>query len=1855
MLKANKGLALIALGILIALIYITAFLLTVISLFEKSNIKYYNFIKIIMRYLLPTISLSFFGQIFESLILIYLCDEKEISDKYNSFECPNKAAKYLFSVLCAFGIFFFINISFITVSIFYKPSFIPDKNNSLTKMGSSSNIIFLFNKIIFIVLTNINTTSKLYTWFMLIVLLVSTFANMIGFTKFNNYENKILKEINKFFSILLFSFISFLIISSIFNGLGFNGTIYFFLFGILISIISAILYKESLNAFSYIDFKVLSSTHEQILYIKKLLYLIKYKHLYREKTLTFDSLVLFNEENCINKNCKLKKYLKSVEKGEPNDFLLFQHCQRLYEIALKKSDDIILKINYVVYLIVQMSKRKLAEKVFYTIKPQLFHLEANFLIYCCNKFIESFNNKSDNIFVEDNKNFMKRIEYDRLNDEFKNDLIHASSLFYEFWNMLNNYYNQGVKNFYKLKNIGKELTILINTIEEKFQMLINIQGENTNLLFLYSEFSQCILNDSNKYDNLKNILESSSKIDKIKDFEVDYTNFDFKFLKGSDEYKYMIISAEEENLGTILNISNNSAKIFGYSQQELIGKKFSSLLPYISQKEFDDYLVKNMNNSKMKFYETLSNQKEYLPQIDELFINAKSKSKYLIQIYVKMMFVQTEESNHAYILTISYLEDINLNKLNDIFQRGILFNLKKKKEEELYKYCIILTDMNFMIQTFTSNCQEHLGLNRNIMNSNVDLTQFISEFNERVDELEKREKLTEKPENFVVHLFEGMHHVKKRISTGMTNIIDIEMSPEKKIAYKRYIAQNNYSESKLITWKTNTFDNYVTTHKSACKGEYTNPKIMNNNLYLGINEKNSNEKMFLLVIKKAEFNNKQFGYIFFFHREEFKCIEKKDNIYKSSIDDINSLLNVENKKELVLPKQVSVNFKSSLGDKEENKTKDNNNDNTMLEIKYSKTQKKIIKMPKSLDSEVIQKQNQGNIVGIIESKIKNILSDELYKKNSPIKKCSFKNSSSHLSLYGKENEKGDNEENSEIFSKQKFFESVLRSMNYVPKCNFNFSLDLKLMSFRPSYSLFKEMNLTEILKTEAEKKMNLTKNLKDKKELIKDSSYDSSLEINESIESEEYSSSKTSFHSGKKSPKKTSEKMKRGVTTKKDINKEYYRVSGLNKIKLMVFDFDQEMVIEKETKEEFKSEVENVLNNFKLDIPILISKDHNDPTARINKFIRKYSNENTRERLIRMDSSQIKNPQAIKKQKELCNKIKTKLNRKEKSITAYILVCFLFILIILGIGGVSLYFILSDLESFKGYLSLIVYAALLRHYTDLGVHHLRMYTLTKINITSETDGTYLYYIYGDTEKNRTKYIKDLYDELQKDFFKGADYLEKVIAIDIKINKNNQDKLYSKSFNNILFGDKLTTRNVSTSYMVGLSQIYSHFYYLIANIQNLEYNAPEIQNFIINALNNGDSGLKEIIDIFIDEITRAKNNHIKISYILISIYFLVLFLMFFPVKRNYSKILLKRDRYISTFYQINISFIKTSILKCKQFLNFINPHESIMNDRKKKGKLNKTIGISNCDDNLISEEQMKNNIDKENIQNLTEKENEKMEDQKSVMIVFIGFLLIIFLYMLIILLEFNKYITKFEIMALYMDHMLHYHNNIINSYNAYNEYLFNNESKVENIPALDFIYKAIDDTFDTLTADLSYLGSNSTEIPGLYEVYVKVQQEQLCKNTKCDPYIESITSLGFFSFVAFMTVEMRVKVNFIKFLLNTSLLPDNPDEKRLVLFNNIHHDVDLMFSFVAIHYIENEITLSLEKILENINSRNNYYIAIYAVFFVFIIVVYLVYWNPFVQETQNQIFNAKEALNIIPIEILESQTNIKSLLGISDLS
>ena len=1873
LIKSYDNLITIISAIVILLIFVTFFLLVIISICQKSSIKYYNVFVTMMRYILPTISMTFFGQIFEFLILLYLCEENEDETKYNSFKCPNETIFYLFSILCIIAVIFLLIISYITISIYYKPLFMRDKNDSLKKISSFSNLFFFFNKILFIVLTSIKTDNIIYIWFMLIVLFISTFANMIYYTKYNNYANNLLKEINKFFSVILFSLMSCLILGKIFSGWGFNGVLYLFLIGIVSAIISAFLYKSQMNSFSHIDFRTINSGCERLMYINAFLNLVKTKHLSREKTLLFDSLILIREENCIDKNCKLKKYLKSKEKGVPNEFILYQYCQHLYEIALKKfPENTVLKVNYIIYLITQMSKRKLAEKVLYTMKFIPFQFERNFLIFCCKKFIESHSLISDYVFKEENKNVMKKIEYDKLHEEFKDDLNKASLLYYDFWQTLNKYHMQGVEVFEKLKSIGKELNILINKIDDEFNKLHNVKGDDANLLYLYSGFIKYILDDKTKYDKLKHVLLSISNVDKIKDFEIDYTNFDPKFYEESDEYKYIMVSAEEENFGTILNISHSASTIFGYTRCELMGKKFWILLPDICKKEFENCLNKITNKLKIKFYEALGNKKEYIPKIDELFISAKNKSKYLIPIYIKMILVQTEESDHAYMMNISYLDDINLNKLNDIFKIGAIFNTNKHKEEKLYKYSIVLTDKNFRIQTFSSNCLEQLGLNTKSMNSNIDITLFIPEFNEAVENLikEKRRKLTDREDKNIMNLEDSYKNV---LSSEVKQNVGINV--DNRIIYKRYIAEKNYSESKLVSWRTDMLENYLANNKSNIEITDINYKNKRLSIFAPIVDKNK-EKLFLLIIQKTEFNNKQVGYTFLFRREHVKCIEKTYGDIKSSINDLST--STKNSKFLSVHKTTITAFKSFEHLKKEkdiefNEKKYMKKDTKELieeEKNNIKIKKKVMKMPKSLDGK------KENIVGIIQSKIKNILKEEPHLKSSIVKKCSFKNFTSQLSLKKENNKNNDDEGDSmefpKYFSDKKLLEKNVKAFNFVPKCNFNFTLNLGLMSFKPSYTLCKASTFNDILKEEAQKKISFYQNLKKDKEKEKEKKEDSSDNYSSSIEyseEDDYSSSNTHSNSKKSIPKKEIEKTSKKVNIKEDIYKEYYRVSGLNKIKFMIFDFEQEMVVEKDNqKKENKSEVENIIINYKLKLPTVMDKDGNDPSVKVNKFLLKYSNKDIpKEKLIRVNSSsQIQNEQKLKKQKESCKKLQTELNKrdKERSIVLYSILCFFLNLILIGMAGFSLYFILSKLYKFRQNISLIVYASLLRYYTNLGIYHTRMYTLTKINITMAGEHIYptgLYYNNTEIIKNKTEYVEKLKKNLDDDFFSGSEYLEKMIGMNIELEKHNEEKLYNISFYNTLLCNNYTFRNVSSSYMVGISEIYSHFYYLIANIEDVEYDSPEVLNFILNAINNAGIVLNDIIDVFINEISQKKKEHITQSYILISVFLILIIIMFFLIKINYSLILEKRDSYISTFYQINLSFINISMKKCEKFLNRLNPNELITNKEDNKNDFDNSVSLSNFDDNALSDKQTKKNGNNNPNQIKLRKGEIKRKKNKSLLFTFITFLLVIFLFLLSPIVEFNNYITNYEYMALYLYHMLHFHNNVLNVHNSFNEYLFNVTATVDNIPAVEYLEKTVQNEYDTFAEDIGFQSEYSVEIPGLNEVFLQIQKEPLCTHDMvvCDAYIEKITSLGYYSFVMFWLNEVKVKVYYAKALQGQESMKTQwsiyPEERAIILYNRLHDDIDTMFNFVALHIIELETTLTADKILEKINSRNHMYITLYTVFIIVIIFLYFFYWNPFITDTQDQIYKTKLTLNIIPVEILDSQTNIKNLLRISDLN
>ena len=137
------------------------------------------------------------------------------------------------------------------------------------------------------------------------------------------------------------------------------------------------------------------------------------------------------------------------------------------------------------------------------------------------------------------------------------------------------------------------------------------------------------------------------------------------------------------------------------------------------------------------------------------------------------------------------------------------------------------------------------------------------------------------------------------------------------------------------------------------------------------------------------------------------------------------------------------------------------------------------------------------------------------------------------------------------------------------------------------------------------------------------------------------------------------------------------------------------------------------------------------------------------------------------------------------------------------------------------------------------------------------------------------------------------------------------------------------------------------------------------------------------------------------------------------------------------------------------------------------------------------------------------------------------------------------------------------------------------------------------------------------------------------------------------------MEIKVKVSYSLIIEEIGnyrgLWSEVLEHRALTLFNNLHNDMDLMYNLVILNYIKLEIKSTMEKIFNYVNSKNKIYIGIYAAFFALIIIAFFFYWNPFITGSHNLIYKTKLTLNIIPVEILESQTNIKSLLGISDLS
>ena len=251
----------------------------------------------------------------------------------------------------------------------------------------------------------------------------------------------------------------------------------------------------------------------------------------------------------------------------------------------------------------------------------------------------------------------------------------------------------------------------------------------------------------------------------------------------------------------------------------------------------------------------------------------------------------------------------------------------------------------------------------------------------------------------------------------------------------------------------------------------------------------------------------------------------------------------------------------------------------------------------------------------------------------------------------------------------------------------------------------------------------------------------------------------------------------------------------------------------------------------------------------------------------------------------------------------------------------------------------------------------------------------------------------------------------------------------------------------------------------------------------------------------------------------------------------------------------------------------------------------------------------------------------------------------------------------ETMGLYIHYMQEFHNNILNLFNSYREFIFFNETKMYNMPIFEYLEAAEKQLYMTFSLDINYIADNCSKIKGLCQIFRQIQQSQNYKSPNIDlsknipdTYMEVVTSLGFYNFISFWIEEIRIKKNYILMLENSH--NQSTIEDRIIYFYNyqtIHPDVNYMFITVILPYITEERKLTMDIIIKEILSENTFYIVILIIFFIISIFIYIFFWRPTINNIKNLIYKTKNMLRIIPVEILEAQTNIKSLLGVSDLN
>ena len=1709
----------------------------------------------------PLMANSFYIPILNILISIYHCSNN-INEYGNNMKCWN-VAYVIHSIVGGIALIFFLILVYLIVNTFFEMK--NNKNSPLAKREVYTDNVIAFIKTFTCISCSFVTGYNAIRIISIINLALYIYLSRRLFLNTNIYYSFKVQQVYTISSFLtMWGFFS-LAVASIATSkkdtIANNLFIYVFIVGAVVIVIGIFVQDKKVRYENMTrPISNAKSPNEVIELIEEIMYLTLNKDENRNYQIKLNGYIQYITASSMLSASSDDIMTKYFDNDDKKGYIyLFLQINKVYQYAISRFPySAALRIHYAIFLNDYLSRKDQA--MIELTDATRYHLtfSEEFIVYQLSKNFENAISSQSLNAVD----VFTTMSYKGMSKKFKSLINKISLLYVDFWSLLSSSDHESAEELSRLNNIGTKINDMVESVQSIFKKMQKIRPYDVEIISEYAMFTSEILNDKKTSDEYKSQLmdlgnETKSTID-----ESNLCHLDLNTVVSSDEYQCVIYSAMAENLGTITHISLSLCGMLGYSKDEILGKSIELILPESFEKAHRKYLRKISNEYKKKF---LNDYNEYINfdiKFKEMNIFLRNKSKYLIPTHVKFAFFPSE-NNTQYFITRVINEGNNGN-----------FNANQYS-------CYILTNSHLVIQNFSSNAINFLGLASNSINTSKEITENIKQFNE--DYLRYLVDIESEEENEVKN--------SKRLSLQNTVVNNSNLlssrnkknndydSLERKLNLKHEIIRKKYSSPTPITWiKTQSMNNSMISEGV-------------NNLTVNQKRKGNIDENFILTVNEIREYDEFLGFIF-----KFECLWyfnlKEKNSFNVSMRDISS--------------PSSTNMVKQ-------KTR-----NTLLP--------------------------DDNI---------------LFSPGNPttMRKELIGESSLHLST-----------KNIAVGDKK-------IDKNFIPDIGKKFTINATSIAFVQHDKTIDENKLRNELRKQAENKISAlnkeNSSLSSSDDEEEDESYESSE--NSSDSNSNYISS-TSSEEERKKRKKTNNSMNN------DNNNGYYHVD-LTKIKLYVYEYKKNVIVENVPQGGNKSQIEIKLkedsgNNPKKDSDTSQSVDASSGNSN-DKITSTQSKKKKKDDSV--SSTLISQEEILKK--EIENALKR--NDSSKSITLLYILSFISLGMLFVKGFIYVFVITNRINVIKNSILLLENSYNIFNDMVMTLYHVR--ELTLLNIEK----------YNNYYSDKDSYYQN-HSETINEYFMDIDQINSImLTLPIQLPTNTSLFLDQVSGAMYYLKDDLSITNITTRFKTVISTVNLSLFHIL----NITYASTYTTNKdIFFFLYNGFNSLYVGLEYQTQYISYLFLNNFNREFISIIIIFVVCELMvfgaYFVVMIAMKEVSVKKNSYLTVFFEIGKRVILKSLAKCEKFsMKYQNENNAAYNSS------NVTDVSSNSEDSdLLNDVSINTSANKTNSkQNQPSSHSKKKNrnysndvqnaNQRYIITLFLVIVSDVVITTLVIIYykQIKDAITIYEA------------ENTIEKYaillfNLLREYMFDKNA----VFLFDAIGTVLPTIFETVylivQTERQKIRNCISKLPSFfYNNYIRINNENIChfsqyeienyyNDTTCEELSGQSAVLGLDKLLMYFFEDIRYLKGLVYFMAEksenekhfkynytvygtkywddyikegASNMTEYWQYSPIIMFNSDTHKKLSFFLRFLIKPAFNELIKQTTKGIDNdINKIEN--IIYFGIFCVMggLLIVFIVLWIPFIKKVNTSIYKTKNMLTIIPRDVLASVWNIQQLLEIN---